>query len=154
MTDYTLKVKVTLWLTLSQSVSFGVFNIVWQLWSCFFGGAPSHQRGQVCLLYMLLALASAVFLGSKSHGSVFCICCWPLPVQSFSGPSPKGLSFVYAAGPASAVFLGSKSLGTRNRILLWDFPFCHLLWLAGSWWRYSTPPPNGYFPTTAGVLII
>jgi hypothetical protein len=33
----------------------------WQLRSCF-SGAPSLMRGRVCLLYMLLALASVVFL--------------------------------------------------------------------------------------------
>jgi hypothetical protein len=66
-----------------------------------FCGAPSLTRGRVCLLYMLLALASAVFLGSES-------------------------------------------LGTCDHILLSqisDFPFRRLLWLAGSRWRYSTPPP-------------
>jgi hypothetical protein len=48
---------------------------------------------------------------------------------------------------ASAVFLGSESLGTWEHILLshiWDFPFRRLLRLAGSRWRYSTPPPHGY----------
>jgi hypothetical protein len=57
-----------------------------------------------------------------------------------------GLSFVYAAAPASAAFVGSESLGTRNHILLsqiWDFPFRRLLLLAGSRWRYSSPPPHG-----------
>jgi hypothetical protein len=47
---------------------------------------------------------------------------------------------------ASAVILGSESLGTRDHILLSqirDFPFCCLLRLAGSRWRYSTPPPHG-----------
>jgi hypothetical protein len=47
---------------------------------------------------------------------------------------------------ASAVFLGSESLGTRDHILLsqiWGFPFRRLLRLAGSRWRYSTPPPHG-----------
>jgi hypothetical protein len=79
-----------------------IFVIVWQLRSCFCE-APSLTRGQVCLLYMLLALASAVLLGSES-------------------------------------------LGTRDHILLsqfWDFPFRRLLRLAGSRWRYSTPPPHG-----------
>jgi hypothetical protein len=49
---------------------------------------------------------------------------------------------------ASAVFLGSESLGTRDHILLsqiWDFPFRRLLLLAGSRWRYSTPPPHGFY---------
>jgi hypothetical protein len=47
---------------------------------------------------------------------------------------------------ASAVFLGSESLGTCDRILLSqtrDFPFRRLLRLAGSRWRYSTPPSHG-----------
>jgi hypothetical protein len=40
-----------------------IFISVWQLRSCF-RGAPSVTRGRVCLLYVPLALASAVFLGS------------------------------------------------------------------------------------------
>jgi hypothetical protein len=46
---------------------------------------------------------------------------------------------------ASVVFLGSETLWTRNHILqsqIWDFPFRRLLRLAGSRWRYSTPPPH------------
>jgi hypothetical protein len=39
-----------------------IFITVWQLQSCFCG-APSLMRGCVCFLYMLLVLASAVFLG-------------------------------------------------------------------------------------------
>jgi hypothetical protein len=69
----------TLRLTVSQSVSkswcwapFGahdqIFITVWQLRPCFCG-APSLTRGGVCLLYMLLVLASAVFLGSESLGT-------------------------------------------------------------------------------------
>jgi hypothetical protein len=53
-------------------------------------------------------------------GSFFCMCSWSLPAQSFSGPSPLGLE-------------------SQN----WDFPFRRLLRLAGSRWRYSTPPPHG-----------
>jgi hypothetical protein len=47
---------------------------------------------------------------------------------------------------ASTVFRESESLETRDHILLsqiWDFPFRRLLRLAGSRWRYSTPPPHG-----------
>jgi hypothetical protein len=68
----------------------------------FFCGASSLTRGQVWLLYMLLALASAIFL-------------WSEPLRS------------------------------RDHILLshiWDVPFRRLLRLAGSRWRYSTPPLN------------
>jgi hypothetical protein len=106
------------WRSVSQSVSQSVskswcqapsgahdqiFITVWQFRSCFCG-APFLTRGRFCILYMLLTLASVVFLGSES-------------------------------------------LGTRDHILLsliWDFPFRRLLRLAGSRWRYSTPPPHGF----------
>jgi hypothetical protein len=45
-----------------------IFITVWQLRSCFCG-ASSLARGRVCLLYMLLALANAVFLGPESLGT-------------------------------------------------------------------------------------
>jgi hypothetical protein len=47
---------------------------------------------------------------------------------------------------ASAVIFGSESCRTHDHILLSqirDFPFRRLLLLAGSQWRYSTPPPHG-----------
>jgi hypothetical protein len=85
---------------------FGAYDqimiIVWQLRVCWFG-APSLTRGRVCRLQLLLALASAVFLGFES-------------------------------------------LGIWDHILLSqirDFLFRCLLRLAGSRWRYSTPPPRG-----------
>jgi hypothetical protein len=46
----------------------------------------------------------------------------------------------------SAVIFGSESRRTRGHILLShfrDFPFRRPLRLAGSRWRYSTPPPHG-----------
>jgi hypothetical protein len=65
-----VKVKVTLLLTVSQSVSLGVephlglmTTYLLLFWSCLLG-APSLTRGRVCLFCMLLVLASAVFLGS------------------------------------------------------------------------------------------
>jgi hypothetical protein len=39
-----------------------------------------------------------VFVGRllwREDGSVFCICCWPSPAQSFSGPSPLGLAAIF-----------------------------------------------------------
>jgi hypothetical protein len=47
---------------------------------------------------------------------------------------------------ASAIIFGSESRRTRGHILLSqirDFLFRRLLRLAGSRWRYSTPPPHG-----------
>jgi hypothetical protein len=45
-----------------------IFITVWQLRSCSLW-ALSLTRGRVCLLYMMLALASVVFLGSESFGT-------------------------------------------------------------------------------------
>jgi hypothetical protein len=42
-----------------------IFITLWQLRSCFYG-APSLTRWRVSLLYMLLTLASVLFLGSES----------------------------------------------------------------------------------------
>jgi hypothetical protein len=70
-----VKVKVTLRLTVSQSVSFGVephlglmtrYLLLFDSYGLVFCGAPSLTRGRVCLLHMLLVLASAVFLWSES----------------------------------------------------------------------------------------
>jgi hypothetical protein len=57
------------WRSVSQSVLHDqIFITVWELRSCFWV-APSLTRGRVCLLYMLLVLASANFLGSESLGT-------------------------------------------------------------------------------------
>jgi hypothetical protein len=45
-----------------------IFITVRQLWVCWCGALPL-MRGRVCHLQLLLALASAVILGLKSHGS-------------------------------------------------------------------------------------
>jgi hypothetical protein len=44
-------------------------------------------------LYYLCDSYGPVLMGRplwREVGSVFCMCCWPLPAQSFSGPSPLG----------------------------------------------------------------
>jgi hypothetical protein len=57
----------------SQPVSLGVephrYLLLFDSCGLVFCGAPSLTRGRVCLLYMLLALASAVFLGSETLGT-------------------------------------------------------------------------------------
>jgi hypothetical protein len=79
-----------------------IFITLWQLWSGFLG-APSCQRGRVCLLYMLRALASVVFLGSESFQSrdhiLLCLI-WDFPFRRllrlagsrwrYSNPPPHG----------------------------------------------------------------
>jgi hypothetical protein len=74
-----LQVQVILRLTVGQSVSkswcrvpSGAHDqifITGERYGFVFRGAPSLTIGQVCLLYMLLALASAVFFGSESLGT-------------------------------------------------------------------------------------
>jgi hypothetical protein len=74
---------------------------------------------------------------------------WQLRVCWFRAPSlARGrvcrLQFLLAL--ASAVIFWSESHRTRRHILLSQiryFPFCRLLRLVGSRWRYSTPPPHG-----------
>jgi hypothetical protein len=96
--------------TNGQSVS--IFITAWQL-RFFFVGRPLWRE----------------------DGSVFCIWCWPLPAQSFSGPSPLVFATIFYC-------------------LRFDFPFRRLLRLAGSRWWYSTPPPHGFRSLAAGPSYI
>jgi hypothetical protein len=44
----------------------------------------------------------------RENGSVFCMCRWPLPAQSFSGPSPLGLATVfYCLSSETSLFVAS-----------------------------------------------
>jgi hypothetical protein len=103
--------KVTLWLTVSKSwcrassrAHDQKFITVWQ-WRSWWCGAPSLTIEQICLLYMLLALASAVFLGSESLGirdHILLSQIWDFPFRPllrlkgsqwrYSDPPPNGLS--------------------------------------------------------------
>jgi hypothetical protein len=77
-----VKVKVTLRLMVSQSVSLGV----------------EHHLGLMTGYLLLFDSYGLVFVGRplwREDGSVFCICCWSLPAQSFSGPSPSRLATVF-----------------------------------------------------------
>jgi hypothetical protein len=76
------KIKVTLRLTVSQSVSLGV----------------EPYLGLMTRYLLLFDSYGPVFVGRplwREDGSVFCICCWPLQAQSFSGPSPLGLATIF-----------------------------------------------------------
>jgi hypothetical protein len=84
--------------------------------SSFWG--PHDQRGQVC------------------HN-----CCWPLPVQSFSGLSPAGFITYFTVSDLRLPQCGG--LGPLFISPGTGFPFCHLLRLTGLWWRYSNLPPHG-----------
>jgi hypothetical protein len=76
------KVKVTLRLTVSRSVILGV----------------EPHLGLMTIYLLLFDSYSLVFVGRplrRENGSVFCICCWSLPAQSFSGPSPLGFVTIF-----------------------------------------------------------
>jgi hypothetical protein len=77
-----VKVKVTLRLTVSQSVSLGV----------------EPHVGLMTRYLLLFDSLGLVFVGHPlwwEDGPVCCICCWPSPAQSFSGPSPLDLASIF-----------------------------------------------------------
>jgi hypothetical protein len=97
-----VKVKVTLRLTVSQSLSLGFepylelmtrYLLLFDRYGLVFCGAPSLTWGRVCRLYMLLALASAVWLGSESLGPVSICVCRPLNRVFAPGHLPSRLHF-------------------------------------------------------------
>jgi hypothetical protein len=104
------EVEVTLHVTVSQSVSLGVephlglmtrYILLFDNYGLvfFFCGAPSLTRGRVCRLYMLLALASAVFLGPESLGPrdhILLFQIWDFPFRRCPCP------FIYC--PSNRVF--------------------------------------------------
>jgi hypothetical protein len=80
--DSQVRVKVTLRLTVSQSISLGV---------------ESHL-GLMNRYLLLFDSYGLGFVGRplwREDGSVFCTCSWPLPAQYFSGLSPLVLATIF-----------------------------------------------------------
>jgi hypothetical protein len=80
--QFTVKVKITLRLTSSQSASLGV----------------EPHLGLMTRYLLLFDSYGLVFEGRplwREDGSVFCICCRSSPTQTFSGPSPLGLATIF-----------------------------------------------------------
>jgi hypothetical protein len=104
----TVEVEVTLLLTVSQSVSLGV---------------ESHL-GLMTRYILLFDNYGLAFVGRplwREDGSVFCICCWPLPAQSFSGPIPLGLATVfYCLRFETSLFVASYD--SQGLINCWNLP--------------------------------
>jgi hypothetical protein len=77
-----LCVKVTLPLTVSQSVSLGV----------------EPHLGLMTKKLLQFDSYGLAFVGRplwREDGSVLCICCWPFPAKSFLGPSTLGLATIF-----------------------------------------------------------
>jgi hypothetical protein len=89
------KLKVTLRLTVGQSVCLGV----------------EPHLGLMTIYLLLFRSYSLVFMGRplwREGESVFCIYCWPLPAQSLLGPSPLGLvTIVYCLSFKTFLFVVS-----------------------------------------------
>jgi hypothetical protein len=87
-------------------------------------------RIRVCRLQLLLALASAVTLVPESWGTHDHISLSQIrDTPKHGGPGPRIYIAQEQGGPVIPPCTG--------------FPFCRLLRLAGSWWRYSNPHPRG-----------
>jgi hypothetical protein len=58
-----------------------------------------HPFGAYDQIFITCVTVTVLFswgvLSDESSGSVFCMCCWPLPAQSSSGPSPLGLATLF-----------------------------------------------------------
>jgi hypothetical protein len=104
-----------------------------------------------------------VCLGIKHHFGAYdqiFIIVWQLLVSWFGAPSlTRGwvcrLQLLLVL--ARAVIFGSEFHNTRGHILLSqirDFSFRRLLRHAGSRWRYSTPPPHGYWQILFCVISV
>jgi hypothetical protein len=104
-----------------------IFITVWQLRSCFCG-APSLTRGRVCLLYMLLGLPNAVFLGSESLGTrdhILLSQIWDFPFRRllrlagsrwrYSTPSPHGLLTPWFIAPTLLVITSRHGPHRKHR---------------------------------------
>jgi hypothetical protein len=79
---FKVKVKVTLRLTVSQSVSLGVESHL----------GPMTRYLLLCDNYGLVLVGRPLW---REDGFAFFMCCWLLPAQSFSGPSPLGLETIF-----------------------------------------------------------
>jgi hypothetical protein len=162
------------------SLSLSCFKVMVKvtLWSCFCG-APSLTRGQVCLLYMLLALASVVFLGFDSLGTrdnilLFQIFDFPFrrllrPAGSrwrHSTPPPHGGTALVKVKVMlwRPVCLGVKHpSGTYDQILLLS-DSCGFVDMGRSLWRengsavynccWSSPAQLFFGPSTTGLVTI
>jgi hypothetical protein len=88
----------------------------------------------------------------REVGSVLCICCWPLPAQSFSGPSPLGLETIfYCLRFVTSLLVASFDSqgyggGIRPRL---HTGYCRINYVSSLYnfgrTEYKLPPPTVFF---------
>jgi hypothetical protein len=128
-----LKVKVTLRLTLSQSVSLGIdphlrlmtrYLLLFDSYGPVFCWALSLTRGRVCHLYMLLALASLPCKPSHGHAENSLLYCYIIVASTEALPS-NALISCYRDVFTAALPSNEHGAG-RHGTARWKhrFPYC------------------------------
>jgi hypothetical protein len=142
VTQLIFKAKVILRRTVIQPVcpgvrsqtgpmtNFIVLEIFLRKLRCCYFVAPSLTRGRVCNLLLLLSLASAVPLGSKSRRTQEHIL-----LSQF-------LRLHHPGEPGPRIYI-SQGQGCPDIPLGTGVPFRRLLLFAGLRWGNSNPPPHG-----------
>jgi hypothetical protein len=89
---------------------------------------PSGAHGQIFISVWQLRSWFVERPLWREDGSAFCICSWPLPAQSFSGPSPLGLAIIYYVSDLRISF-SSPPTARRVTVDVFDLPILNLLYL-------------------------
>jgi hypothetical protein len=90
-------------------------------WPVFLGVKPHH--GPKTRLWLLSESCGLVHVGRplwQEDGSIVYICCWPLPVQSFSGLGPRGFYHILLSQIWDYPNLGDQVpifISPRNRVV-------------------------------------
>jgi hypothetical protein len=155
--------SLPLWLTCTNNVcltnafcwrlQYDCFQLRLLVYDCLQWRLITTRLASLSLSLTLLPTVSRpVYLGIKhpsgSYDQIFITVrllrvCWCGALSLTTG---RVCSLQMLLALANSVIFRSESRGTRDHILLpqiRDFPFRHLLRLAGLRWRHATPPPHG-----------
>jgi hypothetical protein len=105
--------------------------LIWGLWPDLY---------YVCDSYGLVLVGRPLW---RQDGSVFYICCWPLPAQSFFGPSPLGLATIFywvlSLSASGLVLYSHDTHNAENTVLFWvaqtTQKTSHVIAISPVYWR-------------------